>query len=128
MRSGDELQENPILLEDELLLAGEIVIGAPQRISGQSCAIGFIGGEVFDVVDAIGGGGRTFMRAEIADQVRTAAGNGLAPVARIFGEGVLLERVYLIADEAGDRGVLLTFRWMISSVLNTSDASASIEL
>src|SRR3546814_15925835 len=46
-------------------------------------AVGFVGGQALDAVDAVGGGGGALVRREVADEIGAAAWNGLAPVARI---------------------------------------------
>ncbi len=104
MRQRDILQENAVFLQDEALAAGKIEIGLRQGIGGEALAIGLVGGEIFDVVDAIGRCQRAFMRSEIADQVRAIAWDDLAPGFAILCEGVVLERVDLVADETGNHG------------------------
>src|SRR5690606_16534514 len=91
VRQGDVLQEDAVLAEDEPFPPGELVILAAQTIFGKARAIGLIGGEALDIVDAVGGGRRPFVGAEIADQIRAAARDGLAPIAAVFGEGLLAE-------------------------------------
>src|SRR5262245_39839345 len=102
MWTGAQAQENPILLADEPLLLREFVIRSAERILLQPRAIAFVGGEILDVIERVGRGGRSFMRREIADEVGAAARDRLAPIAGVFLEGSGLERIDLIANEAGD--------------------------
>ena len=102
MRRGNQAEKDPILLADEALFLREFEILAAERIVAQAGAIGLIGGEALDRIEGISGGGRTFVRREIADQVRAAAGNGLSPDAGIMVESLAAMRLDLIADEAGD--------------------------
>ena len=128
MRQRNILQENPVFLEDELLPFGELVVLCAERIGCKPCAIGLVGGKAFDVVDAIGGRGRAFMRAEIADQVGAVARDRLTPVAGIGGEFLPLERVDLVADEAGDHRCSPLVSMIRFATLNALDASVSIEV
>ena len=81
MRQGDILQEDAVLAQDEALAARELVVLPRQRILRKALPISFIGGKVFDVVDAVGGGGGSLVGREITDEVGAAARNGL-PQAR----------------------------------------------
>jgi len=89
MRQGDVPKKDPIFLQDEALTPCEGIIFRAKRIGGQTRAIGLVGGEALDAVDAIGGCGRSFMGSEIADQVRAVTRDRLPPVAGIFGERLL---------------------------------------
>ena len=68
-----EREKDAVFLEDEPFPAGELVVFLAQRIGDKPRAIGFVGGEVLDVVDAIGRRRRPFMRRVVADQVGAAA-------------------------------------------------------
>src|SRR3546814_17925276 len=83
MRCRRQLQENAGLWVDELLLLREAVVLLTQRIGGESRAVGFVGGQALDAVDAVGGGGGAVVRRGVADEIGAAAWNGLASVARI---------------------------------------------
>src|SRR3546814_8768098 len=83
MRCRRQLQENAVLAADELLLLCEAVVLLAEGIGGEARAVGFVGGQALDAVDAVGGGGGALVRREVADEIGAAAWNGLAPVARI---------------------------------------------
>jgi hypothetical protein len=85
----------------------EAVILLARRVGGKPGAIGFVSGEAADVVNAVSDGGGTLMRGEIADEIGAAARDRLAPDPGIAQELLLLGRVDLIADEAGDYVLLL---------------------
>ena len=102
MRPRGQLQEDALLLQDESLAAGEFVVCLAGGIGCQPGPVGLISRQAVDVVGGIGRGGRAFMRREIAYQVGTAARNGLVPVAGVFLERRLAERVDLVTDETGD--------------------------
>src|SRR3546814_17980232 len=104
MRRRRELQENPVLAADKLLLLREAVVLAAEGIGGEARAVGLVGGQALDRVDAVGGGGEALVRREVADEVGAAARDRLAPVARVGLELRLLEGVDLVADAAGDHG------------------------
>src|SRR3546814_5791453 len=78
---------------DLLLLLREAVVLLTQRIGGKARAVGFVGGQALDAVDAVGGGGGALVRREVADETGAAAWNGLAPVARKIGKASCRERV-----------------------------------
>src|SRR6185295_7802592 len=102
MRRRNLLEEDAVLAPDELLALGELVIVAACRICRQPCAVCFIGSEAVDVIGGIGGGRRTLVRREIADEIGATARNDLAPVAPILRKRLAAEWVDLIADEAGN--------------------------
>src|SRR3546814_8548577 len=83
MRRRRELQENPVLAADKLLLLREAVVLAAEGIGGEARAVGLVGGQALDRVDAVGGGGGALVRREVADEVGAAARDRLAPVARV---------------------------------------------
>jgi len=91
VRGGDIFEEDAIFLQDEALASGKFVILAAERVGRQPGAIGFIGGEALDIIDAVSRRRRSLVRAVIADQVGTVLRNRLAPVAGIFGKRFLLE-------------------------------------
>src|SRR5512138_176960 len=81
MRRRGQLQENPVLAQDEAFLAGEAVVLLAERVGGEAGAVGLVGGQALDRVDAVGGGGRALVRREVADELGAAARDRLAPVA-----------------------------------------------
>src|SRR5690606_18358459 len=87
---------------NEPLLPRELVVRTALRVVAQARAVRLVGGEAVDGVDAVSDGARSLMRREVADQVCAAAGYRLPPVAGVFLKGGQLERVDLIADEAGN--------------------------
>src|SRR5512138_1085150 len=99
-----QLQEDAVLAQDEAFLAGEAVVLLAERVGGEAGAVGLVGGQALDRVDAVGGGGRALVRREVADELGAAARDRLAPVARVGLEQRLFEGVDLVADEAGDHG------------------------
>src|SRR5579859_2111735 len=95
----DLLQEYPLFPSDKPFPLGEFEILPAHRIFAQAGAIGLVGRQVLDVVEAVGGGQRAFMRAVIADQIGAAAGNGPVPGAGVLAEGLGAEGFEFIADE-----------------------------
>src|SRR3546814_9497532 len=69
MRRRRELQENPVLAADKLLLLREAVVLAAEGNGGEARAVGLVGGQALDRVDAVGGGGGALVRREVADEV-----------------------------------------------------------
>ena len=53
MRGAGEFEENAIFALDELFALGEFVIGFAGVAGREALAVGFVGGEIFDVVDGI---------------------------------------------------------------------------
>jgi hypothetical protein len=102
MRCRGQPKEDAILTADELLPLGELVIGAAQRIIPQAFPVSLVFRETSNVVDAVCDRARALVGCVVADQVGPATRNRLAPVAGILVEGIHLERVDLVADEAGD--------------------------
>src|SRR3546814_16035111 len=103
MRCRRQLQENAVLAADELLLLCEAVVLLAEGIGGEARAVGFVGGQALDAVDAVGGGGGALVRREVADEIGAAAWTGLAPVARIGLALFLLYGIDLVPAEAWTR-------------------------
>src|SRR3546814_14509746 len=82
MRRRRELQENPVLAADKLLLLREAVVLAAEGNGGEARAVDLVGGQALDRVDAVGGGGGALVRREVAAVVGAAALGSLAPVSR----------------------------------------------
>ena len=125
MRCRDELEEGPVLAQQEALGLGEGVVLAPLRIGGEAGAVGLVGCEALDVVDAVGQGGRALVRGEVANEVGAAARDRLASGAGVALEMGLLGRVDLVADDAGQHRSLLCAR--SDSALRRAHASFIIE-
>ncbi|OWK24334.1 hypothetical protein AJ87_22965 [Rhizobium yanglingense] len=83
MRDGHVLQEDAVFLQDEAPAFGEFVVLLAERIGCEAGAIGLIGGEGFDVVDAVGGRRGPLVGAEIADEIGTVGGIA-CPQARAY--------------------------------------------
>src|SRR5450759_3514778 len=120
MRRRAEAQEQPVLAADEVFPLREFEIGPPGRIVLQPRAIGLVGREARDGIDGIDGGGGALMRGEIAEQIGAAARDRLAPVARIFLERGVPAWIDLVADEAGDHGLLPLLSDAMASIADWS--------
>ncbi|MEX1250145.1 MAG: hypothetical protein WEA77_03005 [Hyphomonas sp.] len=127
MGAGGKLEEQAVLAAQELFALGEGVVLAADGVFGEQGLAGLAGGERGERVDAAGSGGGAFVRGEIADQVCAAAENRLASLAGIMAEGVLLEGIDFVADEAGDHGCVLGLVWRACSRLHARDGSMSAE-
>jgi hypothetical protein len=102
VRARGELEESAILSQQELLLPGEFIVLAAQRVLAQALPIGLIGSQAVEGVDAVGERRRAFMRTEIADQIGAATRYRLTPVACVVLELGFLRRIDVIANETGD--------------------------
>ncbi len=96
-------QEQAVLAADEPLLASEFEVLAPGRIGDQTGAIGFVGRQALDAVDAIADRARALLRPVLANEVGAAARDRLSPVASILLERGRVERIDFVADEDRDR-------------------------
>ena len=110
LRRRHQSQEDAIFAANELLALGKRVILAPLRVVLETRPISLVIGKARDVVNAVSRGGRALMRREISDEVSPAARDRLPPCARIGLEGVDLEGIDVVTDEAGDHGHLRTFQ------------------
>lgn len=109
-----EFQEGAILAQEEPFGLGKGVVFLPQWISGEAGAVRFVFRKVFNIVDAVGEGARSFVWGKVSDQVSASAGDRLTPVAGVGFELGFLGRVDLVADDAGEHGCpfrLLTCLW-----------------
>jgi hypothetical protein len=75
MGRRDQTNENSILATNELILLGEFVVRT-SRIAAQSGAIALVCRQTFNIVDAVGGRARTFMRRKVP--MRSAPQRGMA--------------------------------------------------
>src|SRR5438045_1246343 len=96
------LHEGSFLAQYEAALARESEILAPRGIGLEASAIGLVGGEAVEPDDSPGDVVRALVRQVIADDGPAAAWNDLQPAPCVRREGLALEGVDLIADEAGD--------------------------
>jgi hypothetical protein len=79
---------------------GEIV--ARFRIRFQARPVGFIRGEAIECNQPPSYVVCSFMRKKIANKMTTASRNDAAPILGVQLEPVALERIDLVADDAGD--------------------------
>jgi len=102
-RSIDDFDEVSFFAEDKsrALCHGEILTSF--GIGLQACSVGLVRGETIERDQTPGHIVRAFMRKKITDQVTAASRNDVAPILGIFLELVSLERINLVADDAGDR-------------------------
>jgi hypothetical protein len=112
-----QLQEDAVFLQDEALAPREFVILPAKPMLAQPLAVGLVGRKTVDGIDAVGRRRRPLMRREIANQVGTARRDGLTPVAGILLERLPLERVDLVADEAGDGHLRFLLRHIGDSLI-----------
>src|SRR5271163_2068120 len=112
MRRRGQAEKYSVFTPNELLLPRKFIVRASRCIRLQARAILFVGGEAFDIVDAIGRRARPFVRRVITDEIRAATGNSPAPIARIFLESIGLVGVDFVANKAGYH-----CRWPLSVAL-----------
>ena len=71
-------------------------------VAAQGGAVALVGGEAVKADQAPGDVVAAFVRQKVAEQLAAAAGNDAAPGLGVAAEGLALEGVDLVADEAGD--------------------------
>src|SRR5690606_35217773 len=113
LRRAQPFEKDAVFAQDESLLPREREIRPAVRVGGKPRAVGLVGCQALDVVNPVRGGGRALMRAEIADQIRSAASDHLTPVSAILVEGLFLERIDLVADEAGNHRLSSLSLWRV---------------
>ena len=98
------MNEVSLFAKDETLLLGHRKVRHAFAIGLQSRAVTFVSGETVernqsprDVVGA-------FVRKEVSDQVTATTRDDAAPVFSVRLESIALERIDLIANDAGDHG------------------------
>lgn len=67
MGEGRDFQKCPVFPDQKFFPLREIIILLPERISGKAHPVSFIGREIFNRIDAIGKGRRSFMGRKISD-------------------------------------------------------------
>ncbi|MCY1374074.1 hypothetical protein D9M69_613900 [compost metagenome] len=100
--AGHVFEPGPFLAQDEALCLRQLEVGAAFGVVAQHRAVALVGGEAVETDQAPGDVIAAFVRQEVAEQVAAAAGNDAAPGLGVAAEGLALEGVDLIADEAGD--------------------------
>jgi len=99
------LGERALLAQDEALFLCQRKVGAAFGVSAQSGTVGLVGGQRVKADQTPGLVVAAFVRQEVAQQMAAAAGNDLAPAARVFGKRLALKGIDFVANEAGDHGV-----------------------
>src|ERR1700677_4232415 len=102
-RSLDDLEECALFAQNESLpLCGRKIL-ARFRIRLQSHAIALVGRQAVERNQPPGDVARALARQKISDQMTPAAWNDAAPILGVSLKFVSLERIDLVADEAGQR-------------------------
>src|SRR5262245_607392 len=104
-RALDQLDERALFAQDEALALCEGEILAPFGVGLDAPAIRLVLRQRIEAQQAPRLVVGAFVRNEVADQVSAAARNDATPALGVRREGLALERVDLVADEAGDRHV-----------------------
>src|SRR5271166_751172 len=99
--SGDAFDECALFPEDKPAGLGFGEVGAAFGVRFEAGAVGFVRGQADKSDQRPGNVVRAFQGQEIADEMAAAAGNDAAPVFGVLLESFALERIDLIADEAG---------------------------
>src|SRR5262245_3441348 len=101
-RAIDHLHERPLFPEDQTSRFGHREVLAPVRVRAQLHAIRLVRREALERNQAPGHVVRAFVRQEVADEPAAAPRDDAAPILSVSPEDVLLKRVDLVANHAGD--------------------------
>ena len=104
-RAIHALGKAALLAQDKALVLRQSEVGAAFRVRAQAGTVGLVRSERVKADQPPGLVVAAFVRQEVAQQVAAAAGDDLAPSARVVGECLALKGVDLVTDEAGNHGV-----------------------
>jgi hypothetical protein len=104
----DDLDEGPLLSQDESLFGGHREVLTRRRMRSEPRPVGLIRGKALECDQAPRHVVGAFMRQEVPDEMTSALGNNPTPVPSVVRKRLALKRVDLIADETGDRHAALS--------------------
>src|SRR5262249_5434388 len=97
----DGLDEASLLAQDEAPVPREVEVGERLRIGPEARPVNLVRRQRVEGAQAPGHVVGPFVRQEVTYEAAPAARNDASPVLGILAEGVALERIDLVADEAG---------------------------
>src|SRR2546421_6768559 len=101
-RAGDRLQERAPLVQNEPLRLCEVEIRARLPVGLEPRAVRLVGRKAVAGNEPPGDIVRSLVRQEITDEASSAAGNDRAPVPGVGGEGLALDGIDIVTNEADD--------------------------